>query len=168
MKEIVEPKVFVQLASKYPTFGADGGEWVTIEKYHDKDCFYEDCCAALGVESGAELMCLDIEHVPNCLFGDCDVDVDTVVDMLNSYLDYDVVCDYVDYMGANMVGNCEEVYQGNFYSLEEWAEGFVAEVYGCDLSDFARQYFDYESFARDMRLGGEVFITEKGNVFLSM
>ncbi len=50
-----------------------------------------------------------------------------------------------------------EQYQGAYDSLEHWAERFMDETGGLDgIPENLRCYFDYEAFARDAELGGDI------------
>jgi antirestriction protein len=52
----------------------------------------------------------------------------------------------------------EENYAGEYDSLADWAEELLEETGGLsELPANLRGYFDYESFARDAELGGDVF-----------
>lgn len=51
-----------------------------------------------------------------------------------------------------------ERYQGKFDSEEEFAEHIFDELYAYEMPDFARRYFDYEAFARDLFMGDYTFV----------
>lgn len=53
---------------------------------------------------------------------------------------------------------------GEYNSKEEYAEQYLDDTE--QLSDFAKRYFDYEAFARDVEINGDVrFIEFNGSVF---
>ena len=57
----------------------------------------------------------------------------------------------------------EECYQGEFESMRDWAEDLLDQSGQLDsLPENLRYYFDYESFARDCELSGEIFTIEIG------
>lgn len=59
----------------------------------------------------------------------------------------------------------DECYQGDYGSATDYAEEFVASCgYLSDVPDEVARYFDYESFARDMVLGGDIW-EERGHIF---
>lgn len=62
--------------------------------------------------------------------------------------------------------NCEEAFLGNYNSVEDYARQYVEDC-GLlnDMPDNLKNYFDYEAFARDMVLSGDVWISDSGNVF---
>lgn len=57
----------------------------------------------------------------------------------------------------------EENYQGCFGSLEEWSENFLADSGMLDeIPENLRPYFDFEKYANDARIGGDIFEIEMG------
>lgn len=53
----------------------------------------------------------------------------------------------------------EEDYQGEYRNLEDWAEQYLEETglfYKLPDNSPLRMYFDYEAFARDARLSGDI------------
>jgi antirestriction protein len=55
----------------------------------------------------------------------------------------------------------EEAYLGEFDSLEDYAREYI-ESTGMlhDVPETIANYFDYESFGRDLQLGGDVWTAE--------
>lgn len=54
-----------------------------------------------------------------------------------------------------------EGYHGAFDSLEAYAEDFIDQTGGLEkMPEILRCYFDYEKYARDLELGGDVFTIE--------
>lgn len=52
-------------------------------------------------------------------------------------------------------------YRGAWHSLEEYAENFLEDTGAFQgASDTLRNYFDFEKFARDLEIGGDVFTIE--------
>lgn len=55
----------------------------------------------------------------------------------------------------------EENYQGAWADLETWAENFLDDTGGLNgMAENLRCYFDYEKYARDCELGGDVFTVD--------
>jgi antirestriction protein len=51
-----------------------------------------------------------------------------------------------------------EAYQGEFDTLADWAEDFMEQTGGLlDMPENLRHHFDYESYGRDARLGGDIY-----------
>lgn len=66
---------------------------------------------------------------------------------------------------AKVLEDFESAYQGEFADKEEWARDFIDSCY--TLEGPLKDYFDYEKYARDCELGGDMtFIdADNGNVF---
>lgn len=59
----------------------------------------------------------------------------------------------------------EEDYQGHYDSLEDWAENFLDDTglfEGLKGDSPLRMYFDYEAYARDAELSGDIMTIEDG------
>lgn len=55
-------------------------------------------------------------------------------------------------------------YQGEYDSLEDWAEQFLEDTGALqDVPENLRNYIDFEAYARDARLGGDVLFIEDGH-----
>lgn len=55
----------------------------------------------------------------------------------------------------------EDNYQGGWKSLEDYAENFLDDTGAFQgAPDMLKQYFDFEKFARDLELGGDVYTLE--------
>lgn len=65
---------------------------------------------------------------------------------------------------ADAVEPFRDAYQGEYESLTDYAENYLGETGQLDsLPDWARRYFNYESYGRDLELGGDVWTHETGN-----
>lgn len=77
----------------------------------------------------------------------------------------DAVCAIVDHFGRDYIDEAREAiedrYHGHYSSLVEYAEQYADDV-GLfeNVNDTVRRYFDFEAFARDMELGGDVITIE--------
>jgi antirestriction protein len=55
----------------------------------------------------------------------------------------------------------EDGYFGEFDSLEAYAEDYIEQTGGLEkMPEHLRYYFDYEKFAHDLEIGGDVFTIE--------
>jgi antirestriction protein len=77
-------------------------------------------------------------------------------------------------LGAKLLSQCDSVadarqamiddYQGAFDSPTDWAEQFLEETGElAEVPEQLRPYFDFESYARDAELSGDIFIVETGH-----
>ena len=56
-----------------------------------------------------------------------------------------------------------DCYQGSFRTLEDWAEEFLEDTGQLgEMPEALRPYFDFEKWARDAELGGDVFTVDGG------
>ena len=69
--------------------------------------------------------------------------------------------EYEDRSGQNaesLVEAFEDSYLGTFDSLEDWAEDYLENTGGLEsMPENLRRYFDFEAFARDCRLNGDIY-----------
>jgi antirestriction protein len=67
------------------------------------------------------------------------------------------------YGHAEAIKKLEEDYQGEYDSLEDWAEQFLDDTglfNRLDPNSPLKSYFDYERYARDAQLGGDIMTVE--------
>jgi antirestriction protein len=65
---------------------------------------------------------------------------------------------------ADTVAYHEEHYAGTWRTLEDWAEEFLDDTGALkDCPDSLRPYIDFEKWARDAELGGDIFTFEGGS-----
>lgn len=82
-----------------------------------------------------------------------------------SYIDNTAFSAFMDYESIEDAGEAierfEECYAGTFASVQEWAEQFLDETGEInEIPERLRYYFDYEAFARDCELGGDIWKIE--------
>ena len=78
----------------------------------------------------------------------------------------DVALAYAGNIGAGLgdpnPSEIADAYLGEYESVREYAEQMADEMGLFDgVSDTLRNYFDYEAYARDMVLGGDVWTTDR-------
>jgi antirestriction protein len=56
----------------------------------------------------------------------------------------------------------EDGFMGEYDSKESWAEEFLTDTDSLPDNDLVRRYFDYEAYARDCELSGDVQFIEYG------
>jgi antirestriction protein len=83
----------------------------------------------------------------------------------------DLVLGLISHFGDHYLDECikslDEDYQGGYKSIEDWADQYLDDSGQLDqIPKNLRCYFDYEKFARDCELGGDIFTIEdnSGNV----
>ena len=134
-----EARVYVGTYGKYNN-GSLFGAWLDLSDYSDKEDFYEACRELHKDEEDAEYMFQDWENVPENLIGE-------------SWISVFVWCNYKSHDlseedADDLVRDFQDEYQGQYDDEEDFAYQIVEECY--DLPEFAKTYFDYKQFARDL------------------
>ena len=139
-----EARVYVGTYGKYNN-GSLFGAWLDLSDYADKEEFYEACRELHKDEEDAEYMFQDWENVPENLIGESWISGnfftlrDAVEDLGDTEQEaFFVWCNYKGY----------DLGEGQYDDEEDFAYQIVEECY--DLPEFAKTYFDYEKFARDL------------------
>ena len=152
----MEFKVFITNLGKY-------NEGELVGKWIDLPCAnIEDELAEIGVEPGStyeEYFITDYDNSFNYEVGEYESlwDLNELADKLE-HVDVDWLTAYMDETGESLEEAIDN-YENNsaFYegmTLREVAEDFLEDISTKDLSEFARRYFDYEAFARDLNIEG--------------
>ena len=156
-------KIYVGTYRKYNE-GSIKGDWLDLTDYANKDDFLEACAELHNDESDPELMFQDWEDIPVRFVGESHIDEKTWDWLELSEDEREIVAIYMDEVDHDApVETALECYEGEHDSEEDWARdfwdhtGMVNEV-----PEFAQNYIDYEQFARDCRLGGDITFVEKG------
>lgn len=160
-------RVYVGTYAKY-NGGSIQGAWIDLEECGNIATFLEKCAELHSDESDPELMFQDFEGFPEAFY--CESHIDPAVfDWIELGGDdrelLQVYQEKIDSSGD--IDKAREAFNGKFDSESDWAEqywddcGMLSEV-----PQFARNYIDFESYARDARLGGDmVFIRHNGGVW---
>lgn len=167
-----EAKIYVGTYGKYNA-GSIFGKWLDLSDYSDKDEFNEACRELHKDEEDAEYMYQDWENIPESLIGESWLSEkffelrDAVEDMDDTRQEaFFVWCnhkghDFEKADAADLVSSFEDEYQGEYDDEEDFAYQIVEECY--ELPEFAKSYFDYAKFARDLFCGD--YWMEDGFVF---
>ena len=135
-----EARVYVGTYAKYNN-GSLFGAWLDLSDYSDKEEFYEACRELHKDEEDAEYMFQDWENIPGELIGESWISE-------NFFSLRDAVEDLSEEDADDLVRDFQDEYQGEYDDEEDFAYQIIEECY--DLPDFAKTYFDYEKFARDL------------------
>lgn len=167
-----EAKIYVGTCGKYNA-GSIFGKWLDLSDYSDKDEFNEACRELHKDEEDAEYMYQDWESIPESLIGESWLSEkffelrDAVEDMDDTRQEaFFVWCnhkghDFEKADATDLVSSFEDEYQGEYDDEEDFAYQIVEECY--ELAEFAKSYFDYAKFARDLFCGD--YWMEDGFVF---
>lgn len=136
------------------------GKWLDLFDYWDKDEFMEACRELHKDEQDPEFMFQDYENIPEALISECWLsdkffELRDAIEKLSETEQeaFFVWCDHhnSDISGEDaddLISSFEDDYQGEYKDEEDYAYEIVEECY--DLPEFAKTYFDYSAFARDL------------------
>ncbi|QHC84703.1 antirestriction protein [Empedobacter brevis] len=169
---ISDAKVYVGTYSKYNN-GSIYGKWLNLSDYSDKNEFYKACYDLHDDEKDPEFMFQDYENIPKGLIGECSIS-DNIFDILQAFEGMSESLQEPFLIWCNNGYRClseenindlisafENDYIGKYGSEEDYARELIEER--ADLSDFAKQYFDYEAYAKDLFCGD--YWSDNGYVF---
>lgn len=156
-------KVYVGTYRKYNE-GSLAGDWLDLTDYSSKKDFIEACLELHDDEKDPELMFQDWEDIPADFIGESSIDEKVWEWLELSEDDRQTVAIYLEEVDRNApFEEALECYEGEFDSEEDWAvdfwdhTGMLGEV-----PKFAQNYIDFEQFARDARMGGDIHFVPKG------
>ena len=163
--------VYVGTYGKYND-GSIFGEWLTLSDYADKDEFYDACKELHNDEADPEFMFQDYGNIPNGLIGECWIS-DKIFEVLEALEDMDESRQEAFLIWCNnghrklsegdiddLISDFDDDYIGEYKDEEDFAYEHVEQM---DLPEFAKRYFDYEAFARDLFCGD--YWSDGGHVF---
>jgi len=161
------PRIYVGTYAKYNN-GSIAGAWLDLETYSNRFAFYQACAVLHFDETDPELMFQDWEDIPDRFISESSLAEDIWPNWIELDDDTRALCrmawDNVD--DSMTVEQVNERYAGSFDNEADWAADYwdgTGMLEG--IPEFARNYIDYESYARDRRLGGDVtFVREGGQV----
>lgn len=151
--------VFLNTWVNYNENGADGGFWVELPC--DLDNVMERLAKSTGEEvDEMEVFINDYEtEIEGLEIAECDniEELNELAEELEKLDEYDVekIEAIMEAHGETLRNALDNIDNYTYYSgmtLEDVAYELVEECY--ELSDFAKQYFDYKAFARDLGCDG--------------
>lgn len=166
MHHFTTPKIYVADLAAYNA-GRLIGEWLYLPDYHDVDDLMRDVKDVL--EEGEEWAVHDYEGLPRSLYSEYPGrdglrQMLYYVDLLDECRRPDAADYFVQYIALDRDYDPEEwpdyfqqSYRGTYESPEDWAYEYI-ESTGMlgDMPENLQYYFDYEKFARDVRIGGDM------------
>jgi antirestriction protein len=161
----VRDEIAVMLrASKFPnvTVACPACEG-TGSVFTDNPMMCGDCLGSGQVPSAEEYAIHDYDDFGGAKLGEYESleTVVTVAEMLEKHGDAFIA--YCDNQGNYDVSESdfEEAYRGRFDSLEAYADDYVEQTGMLSgVPETVKNYFDYEAFARDLQMGGDIWTAE--------
>ena len=161
-------RIYVGTYSKYNQ-GNIKGAWLNLSDYSDREGFLEAAEALHSDEADVELMYQDWEGIPAGLVSESYLD-EAVWEWLE--LDEDqraTVAAYRDGIdaAADDLGSILDSFQGTYDSELDWAYDYIDSTGLMDgWPEQARNYFDYEAFARDAFMGDVSGVRHNGRLYV--
>lgn len=171
--DLSDAKIYVRTYENYNNGSFPVG-WLNLSDYSNKEEFFEACRELHNDEKAPEFMFQDWENIPEALISESWLSEnffalrDAVEDLSETEQEaFFVWCNHsLHDLGKedvyDLVNRFKDSYVGKYDDEEDFAYQMVEECY--DLPDFAKTYFDYEKFARDLFLCDYYF--EDGFVFI--
>lgn len=172
MENLSEARIYVGTYAKYNE-GSIFGKWMDLSDYSDSEEFYDACRELHNDEEDLELMFQDWEYIPSALIGESWLtnNIFEIIEAVSNlsetqqeafgvwlnYTSRDIASEDID----DLISSFEDEYQGEYKDEEDFAYDIVEQCY--ELPEFAKTYFDYEKFARDLFIGDYYY--EDGYVF---
>ena len=172
MENLSEARIYVSTYAKYNE-GSIFGKWMDLSDYSDSEEFYDACRELHNDEEDPELMFQDWEYIPSALIGESWLanNIFEIIEAVSNlsetqqeafgvwlnYTSRDIASEDID----DLISSFEDEYQGEYKDEEDFAYDIVEQCY--ELPEFAKTYFDYEKFARDLFIGDYYY--EDGYVF---
>lgn len=170
--DITQASIYVGTYHKYNS-GSLEGKWLSMSDYSSNEEFYEACAQLHADEVDPEYMFQDYEHIPESLVSESHLN-DHFYDVLNAIelMDTNLVEPFFIWCNNghrslakddidDLITSFEGEYRGKYDSDEDFAMESVDQNF--ELSDFVKQYFDYEAYARDLLMSD--YWSEDGYVF---
>lgn len=163
-----DARVYVGTYRKYNE-GSIKGAWLDLDDYSDKDEFLEACHELHKDEEDPELMFQDYEGFPSEYYSESSIDPKLWDWLELDDDDRELLAVYLEH--ANQDGTIEEArdnFAGKYDSESDWAENFLDDTGALnEVPENLRSYIDFESYARDARLGGDVtFVRHDGDLWV--
>lgn len=156
-------KIYVGTYKKYNN-GSIKGDWLDLEDYASNDDFYEACRELHNDEPDPELMFQDWEDIPASFITESSLDERVWEWLKLDEEDRQTVSSYLaEVDDSRDVEVALENYEGEHDSEHDWArEVWDSTGMSNQLPEFAQNYIDYEGYARDCRLSGDVVFVHHG------
>jgi antirestriction protein len=159
------PRIYVACLASYNS-GVLHGTWIAADQ--DPDDIHTEIQAMLdrSPEPGAEEWAIhDYEGFHSVRLGEYE-SIENVANIANFIAEHGELgaalirhCDTVDAAREAMTEN----YQGSFDSTAAWAEQLLEDAGDlAQIPERLRSYFDFDSYARDAQLSGDIFVIELG------
>ncbi len=168
-------RIFVGCLASYNS-GMIHGEWLDLSNYYDMDELQDKVNAILKSSpcQGDEYDIQDFEGFGDLLKGGMYPSLkeawaihETLIEVEKEGIDEDLFLEFVSHLceevDTSIIEKFQDRYQGCFDSLEDYGENIANECgYLSEVPKTLRYYIDFERYAKDMELSGDIFTIETG------
>lgn len=161
-------RIYVGTYAKYNQ-GSIKGAWLDLADYSDRASFYEACAELHKDETDPEFMFQDFEGFPREMYSESNVSDELIAFAQLDESDREMLTAYQSGIdGSATIEQAREAYQGTFDDESDWAAQFLEDTGMLEsIPENLRNYFDYDAYARDARLNGDVsFVRYDGQVWV--
>lgn len=163
-----EVAVYVGTYGAYSA-GSLKGQWVDLEQFTDEAEFWDHCRAIHADEADPEFMLQDWQGIPEGFIGESWIDPAVWQWLDLSEDERECVKVYLSEVDSSQrdLSAILEGYQGAFDDEASWAADLWEQCGMLEaVPEYAQSYIDFESYARDCRLNGDVvFVRHDGRVW---
>ena len=159
--------VYVGTYAKYNE-GSLNGKWLKVSDFADKDEFISKCKSIHNDEREPEPMFQDWENIPSGFISESWIS-ENVFELLNEInnltdCEQEAFFAWIENYGYDiesevpydLLSKFKDAYVGQYDSEEDFACKIIEECY--ELPEFAKTYFDYNAFARDLFISDYIYI----------
>jgi len=151
------PGIYVADLADYNA-GILRGRWIEIDEHTDVADIWEEICEMLAEKGHEEWAVHDYNNLPSSELGEWP-SFDKVVEVAHAVIEYgyDLVDGYLSCASLEDLSELDNRFIGIYESLEDYAHEYISDCVDLEkaLGNLA-VYFDYEAFARDLDLGGDI------------
>lgn len=151
------PAIYVADLADYNA-GILRGRWIEIDEYTDVDDLKQEISEMLAEKGHEEYAVHDYNNLPSSDLGEWP-NLKQVIEVAQAVHEhgYELVKGYLSFTGLDELSELNDRFLGIYDSLEDYAYDYINECYDLEkaLGNLAG-YFDYEAFARDLDLNGDI------------
>ena len=163
-----DARIYVGTYAKYND-GNLKGEWLDLDDYGDAEAFATACRELHSDENDPELMFQDFEGFPKAFYGESHLDPRIWEWLGLDEQDQELWAVYLDKVDPDAsFESARDAFMGTAKDEADWAYEYLNDCgMLASLPDWARNYFDFEAYARDAGIGGDVtFVRHDGELWV--
>ncbi|WP_316397328.1 antirestriction protein ArdA [Bradyrhizobium sp. 33ap4] len=151
------PRVYVGTYAKYNS-GSIKGAWIDLENCASHGDFIAECNKLHSDERDPEFMFQDFEGFPRSYYNESSISPDLWDWFKLDENDRELLAVYQDNVDqSGDIDRAREAFCGKYDTEADWAEEWLNDTGGLEgVPEHLRNYIDFEAYARDARIGGDM------------